>query len=401
MSRRMTPALCLALVAAFCCLPADVAPSGRAERFPESVTPDLKLITGDCALFVTLRPADFVADELFAAILGKAPNQLEEELQVSAYGLERYTVAVLREGQVQIVRTKKAYDADKIRDKLPESRPAIPAKFEEEAEDAPRKPIIHQKKVGGKTIYYVGELFVGTHVWCPIDKHTFLQGNIDAVVTLLQSKAKPSAGMAEALTLASENSLVIGTDGKLLRILINRSIENGLRSRVQMSWVQVRFGEAEKAKGESDDVERMFDSDGFGLAWLPMKPLLASKFGILTLDVKKTYLLTARIALRDKDDLDDGERAVRTILYIGRQIAARWRMPAAGKDFEALMPLGAPLHEAIKDARIERRDNTLVTSIVLTPGPGLAKKVRDAMAEKKKREGLPDKKDKSQSEKVP
>ncbi len=400
MLRPMMPAsLCLALVAEVLCLPADFAARGQAGSAPEPATWEQKLISGDCALFVTFRLADFTADELAKTVLGDWPKRVEEELHVTAYGIDRLTMAMGRAGSVQIVRTIKVYDADKIRENLKETLRAVTSfvAFRDEAGDAPRKPTINKKKVGDKTIYYAGERGDWTQGWCPLDKNTFLQGDIAAIEAMLEGKSKLTAEMAVALAIVSNHSLVMAADGKQLRSLITR--KRPPTAPLEPSEEQVSCGAEEKSvlvrgeekpADEKDDADRMFETAELGVAMLALKPLWAAKSGILRLDVKNMFTLSARIDLRSKDDLDDAELALRSLLYIGREFASKLTKLDRANDFAGMKPLSAPLHKAIKDARIARKDNALKAIITLLPEPGLAKKVRDEIAEAKKyRESIP------------
>ena len=58
---------------------------------------------------------------------------------------------------------------------------------------------------------------------------------------------------------------------------------------------QVRAEAAAEESKDNDDLDLFFGSFGTGVVMLPYKPLLSAKFGLLTLDVKKTYTLAAKI----------------------------------------------------------------------------------------------------------
>jgi hypothetical protein len=73
---------------------------------------------------------------------------------------------------------------------------------------------------------------------------------------------------------------------------------------------------------------------------------------------------------------------LKSLLYVARELAKS--LPKHEWEFKGLMPLSAPVQKAFKDAKIERKDNTLSTSVTLTPEAGLAKKVRDSVAEQGK-----------------
>ena len=423
MSRRVIPcsfgAVGLLLVALALWLPIDFASRSQADPDTEPATSDMKLVASEAAFFVTFRPADFTGDELVKAVIQDIPKSLEDELHVSAYGIERLTVAVVRQGPVQIVRTKKPYDAEKLREAITESRHGGKFKDRLFKDGAPPKPEVNEKKAGGKKIYYVGDSHSWTRGFCPIDKNTFMVGSVAAIETLLTTKGKPSAEMTDALALASSHSLVLALDGKRLRTMMKQSREDGDRER--MEWqkqrenrfkdkdavketVKDRFEESSRrdpkpARGEvfvsarvrseaaaeeakDDDLDLLFGSVGAGVFMLPYKPLLSAKFGLLTLDIKKTYKLTAKIDFADKGEMDDGETALKSILYVGRQLVVI--LPKHEHEFKGMKPLSVLAKKAFEEAKVERKDTTLSTTITLTPEAGLAAKVREGIAEERK-----------------
>lgn len=429
MSRRVIPCSFglagLLFVALALWLPIDFASRSQADPDTEPEASEMKLVASEAAFFVTLRPADFTGDELVKAVLQDMPQFMERDLHASAYGIDRLTVAVVRQGPVQIVRTKKPYDAAKVREAIIESRYGSKDKrINFKDGDEPARPVATEKKVGGKKIYYVGELNRYTRGWCPLDKNTFMAGSVAAIETLLTTKGKASAEMTDALALASKHSLVLAMDGKRLRIMMKQSREDGERER--MEWqkqredrfkdkdvlkdraprdfkdksasrrdpkpsrgevfvsAQVRAEAAAEEAKDDADLDLLFGFEA-GIDFLPYKPLLSAKFGLLTLDIKKTYTLTAKIDFANKAEMDDGETALKSLLYVGRQLAVI--LPKQEYEFKGMKPLSAPAQKAIKEAKVERKDTTLRTSITLTPEAGMAKKVREGIAEERKNQG--------------
>ncbi len=425
MSRRVIPCSFgvagLLFVALALWLPIDFASRSQADPDTEPEASEMKLVAGEAAFFVTFRPADFTGDELVKAVLQDMPQSMERELHASAYGIDRLTVAVVRQGPVQIVRTKKAYDAAKVREASIESR--FKGFKDKRFKDAPEqpKPEVNEKKVGGKKIYYVGESNRWTQGWCPIDKNTFMTGSVAAIETLLTTKGKASPEMTDALALASKHSLVLAMDGKRLRTMMKQSREDSERER--MEWqkqredrfkdkdvlkdraprdfkdkgaslrdrkpsrgevfvsAQVRAEAAVEVAKDDDDLDLLFGSFGGGVVMLPYKPLLNAKFGLLTLDIKKTYSLTAKIDFATKDEMDDGETALKSILYVARQLVVM--LPKHEREFAGMKPLSAVAKKALEAAKVERKGTTLSTSVTLTPEAGMAKKVREGMEEER------------------
>jgi hypothetical protein len=425
MSCRIIPcsflAACLAFAGAAVWLPGEAASRHQAEPEPEPATSDARLIAGGCAFFVTFRPGDFLGDELVKTLLQNIPKAIEDELHVAPSGMARLTVATMRQGTVQVVRTKKPYDAEKLRKALATPRYGSTTRAvdrDKSVREERRAPAPGETKAGGKTIYYAGELQRWTPGWCPLDKTTFITGNVASLQALLETRGEPSAEMTGALALGSKYSLVMAIDGKRLRTMFRQQREDTERERRE--WQKKREerfpdkaappgdkdklsrrGESSrevfvsarlqkegggKAKGD-DDVDAMFDSLGAGVVLLPYKPLLSARFGLLTLDIGRTHTMSARIDFADKAGLDDGETALKSVLYVGRQLAGM--LPKADREFGGLQPLSAPVRKAFEDARVERKGTALSTTVTLTPEAGLAKKVRASIDEEaKKREKM-------------
>lgn len=427
-------AACLVFAGVSLWLPGEVASRHQAEPEPEPATSDAKLIASECAFFITFRPGDFLRDELTKAVLQDFPKAIEQALHVPPDGLARLTLAQMRQGSVQIVRTKKPYDAEKLRKALTTSRFGTTTKtFDKEKgfREEPREPAVGEKKAGGKKIYYMGELQGWTQGWCPLDKTTFIMGSVGSIQALLEAKGKPSAEMTDALALASKHSLVMALDGKRLRTLFRQQRED--RESQQREWqkkreerfpekdkdkaaprdkiadkttggrrslggptevavrpaARVRGAADDKGKGDEDDMDAMFES--FGIVLLPYKPLMAAKFGLLTLDIGKTHTMTAKIDFANKAGTDDGETALKSLLYVGRQLAVM--LPKAEREFGGLKPLSVPVRKAFEEAKVEREGTTLSTTVTLMPEAGLAKKVREGIAEgsRKRERMVPDK----------
>jgi hypothetical protein len=442
MSCRIIPcsflAACLVFVGVALWLPGEVASRHQAEPEPEPATSDARLIASECAFFVTFRPGDFLADDLAKAILRDIPKAIEEELRVPADGMARLTVATMRQGSVQIVRTKKAYDAEKLRKAVTEPRLGTTRRAfdKDKAREDDSKPAIGEKKAGGKTIYYAGELQPWTPGWCPLDKTTFVMGKVSAIQALLETKGKPSAEMSDALAISSKHSLVMAMDGKRLRTLFRQQREDSDRERREWQKKReerfpvkdkmrvvpidktvdktiggrrslggptevavriaprVRGAVGEKDKDDTDDLDSIFGSGDAALVGLPYKPLMVAKFGLLTLDVGKTDTLTARIDFAERGGTDDGETALKSLLYVASELARI--LPKHEPEFRGMTVLSDPVRKAFKDAKVERKGTTLSTTLTLTPEAGLATKVREAIEEEsKKREKIYKGKDKT------
>src|SRR5262245_18169735 len=112
MLRRVVPcavlALALLVVAFVPWLPSDLA--GRAEARPEDPEPssaESKLLASEAALFFSLKPGDFTADDLLKAVFLDADKGLERELRIPLADVDVVTFALVRGGWMKIVHTHK------------------------------------------------------------------------------------------------------------------------------------------------------------------------------------------------------------------------------------------------------------------------------------------------------
>ncbi len=123
--------------------------------------------------------------------------------------------------------------------------------------------------------------------------------------------------------------------------------------------------------------------DIFPVEMLPYKPLVLMKTAVLWADIDKGYTVSGRITFDGKEAADDGEHALKTVLYVLRELTAM--APKAERDLAPLAPLAELARKALKGVRIERKGNTLETSARLTVPEATVKKLREDIAAVQKR----------------
>src|SRR5204863_5072997 len=97
---------------------------------------------------------------------------------------------------------------------------------------------------------------------------------------------------------------------------------------------------------------------------VPYKPLVMMKSALLTLDVNKGYSATVKVVFAGKDATDDGETALKSALYVIRELVTT--LPKMEGNFRPLAPLSEPVEKALKAAKLSRKGNTLEVSASLT-----------------------------------
>src|SRR5262249_10490032 len=137
----------------------------------------------------------------------------------------------------------------------------------------------------------------------------------------------------------------------------------------------------DKKAEEEDD---FFDGPD-GAALMPYKPLLKAKFALVTFDAKKTYTLKASATVNNKDEADDAETALKSLLYTIRELALS--LPKTERGLKSHKALSIPVNKAFKETKVERKDLTVSTTVTMTPEAGLARKLSDDVdAERKRRD---------------
>ena len=183
---------------------------------------DLAVLPGDCALFITVRPADLVSDPLAKAFTDQTRmfDGLERMEEFGQANIERITVANVGGELVTIVRTRKAYEKSKVLETLNLGRfygfKDRPIKDKE-----PEKPELREKKVGDKSVHfyaYPGR-DEGPTRWIQavgiVDRNVFVRGNLSGVEELFGSKVKQTEESARACSgLAGKHTIVSRLPGQ-------------------------------------------------------------------------------------------------------------------------------------------------------------------------------------------
>src|SRR5262249_8880316 len=84
---------------------------------------------------------------------------------------------------------------------------------------------------------------------------------------------------------------------------------------------------------------------------LPYKPLLMMKTALIQADIDKDYTVSARITFEGKEATDEGEHALKTVLYVFRELVVM--APKAEREIRPLAPVAELAQKALKGARIE------------------------------------------------
>ncbi len=194
MIRRLLPRL-LGAAAVFTlaalALPALSRPAEEAEKPLGDVPADLKLVPRDALFFVSFRMSEALADPTLKTVMeamefGPGRGRSDEMLgNIDPAGIERVTVFLRRadQGPLQIVHTKKPYDAKAVLKAL----------------DAGRELTAH-----GKTFFDSGKRWGPTSVW-PADEKTFVVGDMRSLVPYLavMEKAGKTHPLADELKAAA------------------------------------------------------------------------------------------------------------------------------------------------------------------------------------------------------
>jgi hypothetical protein len=375
----------LLLLAAALFLPVDL---GHARPEPEPATPasELAVLPGDCAMFLSVRITDIANDQLARALAETMRILPGQGMKLA--DVERWTVVTLAGGQtIEIIRTRKPIDKKKV-------LASLEGKRIEYKDKAPAKEDVSEKKINGKTVHYWGHW---PNRWttgiCILQRKVFVRGNMTALEALLGSKVRRSADLKAMCLEAGKHTLVAGFQGKELREMFRNEHTARMGVLRNLERLRLELHHKEKApSGEGKDRETKDKQEKKTRArvivppqMLPYKPLVLMKTGLVTVDIGEGYEASARVTFDEKEKLDEGEHALKTLLYVIREWIAD--APETERGLRALAPLSEPVEKALKAAKIHRKSNTLETSVKLTVAPGVAKKVSaDLAAERKRRE---------------
>jgi hypothetical protein len=322
---------------------------------------DLDLVPRDAAAFVTVDVAGVmksdVGKQLSQALRKNAPEvvaELEKTLGVLLTDVERLTIVPAP--SVLIVRTAKPYDRAKLLKALaPEAR-----------EQTHKGKTFH---ANARTAVYLA------------DAQVYLTGRPRDVQRLFDLPApKDSKGtLSDSLALATKNHHVVASVSPR-RLLTEMFEPADAFDRIEHKLTPAVPKEVEKSK--EDPIKRPPEepfADGCGddkrsdKDWLselppealPYKPLLQARSAILVLDLGAETKLEVRLACADEQQAKDGETAVRTALYVLRELLGRMPgelslEPAESKPILALIK---QLQEALQAAAVERKGTTVSATL--------------------------------------
>jgi hypothetical protein len=341
---------------------------GQAGPEPPAAASELAVLPSDCALFVTIRIGDVSGDKLARSLADGSGmfEGIERNVGVPMKEVERYTAFIVAGEGVEIVRTRKPVDSKKLLAGLERQR------FYKDK--GVEKSQASEKRIGGKTVYFHGPQQRWTTGLCLLDRKVFVRGPLRALEALLGSKVRRSAEMKAMLTQASKHTLVAGLQGKGVRDLFRLEFR--------------RFDEDRKGMDRPDPTQQKEKKDDASIvlpvSLLPYKPLVLMQSALVTLDVSEGYRASARIVFPGKEVPDEGEHALKTLLYVCRELIAT--ASQMDRSLRPLAPLAEPVEKAFRAARIVRKGNTLETSVRLTAvADATVKKVSDEFAAEKKR----------------
>lgn len=396
MSRRfLSCAAFAAVLSALACafwLPAEVGPRLAAQADPEPPTTESKLIAREAGIVFSFAVSDLLADELLELAFRDVVRNIADSVRVPLADVQRLTLAYVEGGWVRFVQTRQPYDKEAMKKAMTRPRfggPDFRVK-DKDKDGRPERPRDEAKemKVGNRTVHYVGEWGRWTEGFVALDARTFAVGEVIALRKVFKAEGESSPEMALALSSAGKHSAVMALDGKRLMAIATTEMTQDRRrfeeERRRFDGEKAKPDEKKEEKAEKADPEDEFFSNEIGVLLTPYKPLVRSKSAVVTLDAKKSYTLAARVTVADKGDLDDAETSLRSLLYTAREMAVSMPKMERG-EMRGYRPLSAPIHQAFKAAKVERKDLTLTATVTLTPEAGLTKKLAAGLAEERKR----------------
>jgi hypothetical protein len=200
---------------------------------------------------------------------------------------------------------------------------------------------------------------------------------------------------------AGKHSLVAGFQGKEIRAMLRQQLrefpffddpEPDFRDKDKDRPARrvdkvARDKDGGKAKEKPDDKTKQdeddFDMPAMLFVLLPFKPLVMLKTGLVTVDLDREYTVSATASFANKERADDGDIALKSLLYVFREFVVS--APRTSRELRPLAPLSESARKAIKATRVERKGNTLSTSVSLSVAQATAKKIGEEFAAAKAR----------------
>jgi hypothetical protein len=356
--------------------------AGAAKK-PASLPSDLKLVPPDAMLFASVRVADLMANAEVKKAMQSADKEQQKALKealrklpVPPETIERFTVVVLLAGHkevfpvpVFIVRTNKAYDGAKVLAAL------APAKKNKALDDF--VPVL--RGVDERTFVFgiwsrdlarrlgVERLILPRGKgWT--DEEWELKGRI-GVRMLMDPSARMVAARAEnhplsaaRITATRKHHVVVGMrPGALLRFVTAPTPPP----------VAEKKGGSELSELDLGPVSRREDEGGADtLGLLAFAPLAKAKSATLTLNVGTETTLAARMSFADAEAAKDGDTALRSALYVGREgLGMVLRELGLAKDKGPVVEMFRRAQASLRRAKVERDEATVRATVRLKVEP--------------------------------
>jgi hypothetical protein len=384
----------LVMLAAALWLPLDLGQAAPATAGKPGA--DLAVLPGDCALFITFRPADVLKDPLAKAFAEQSGmlRGMGRGMAAPLDSIERMTAANVGGEMATIVRTSKPYDKTKLLATLQPSYRFYGFKEKDKGEE-PEKPRLIEKKVNGRTIHFYsnpeggrysyGDPLRYTQAVGVVDANIYVTGTVPAVEALLGSTVKQTTELAHQIDLAGKHTIVAGFQGKAIRAALRA--DKRRYDEMRKRWSTPKDAAPREDPAKEEKKKEVKDDDSVELSspeMIVIKPFAVMKSAVLTGDVGKTYRVHGRITYATAEAADDGETAIKMTLYFFRELAVMGTKVEGG--MKPLAPVVEQLEKVLKGTKITRTGNVLETSISLTLKDGVIEKVRDEMEAQRKRE---------------
>jgi hypothetical protein len=367
LGRRSLPTrvVCLALV--LVAGPAETCRAADEKALPS----DLALLPANGAGFVSIRVGKIATGTLGKAFLaelrkeaGNVASEMEKEFGVPLADIERLTI--IPPGLL-IVRTAKPYDREKVLDAVaPQSR---------------------RERFGDKSFMRDDNRGVDVYL---LDERVFVKAPKNDLVWLWERPAArvAAASLAEALQAASQNhDIVAGMNPPGLVKFVMLERRQAMRAPPALIAKPAPKSTSPGVLPKNPCAEQEADggnvaiTDGEMTEWLrqlppfalPYKPLLQAHLGILVADLAEQSQLQLRLTFPNKDIAKDGETAVRTGLYVLRELLPQVtrEMPMAPELARGLEPTLRAMQAALKNAEISNEGSVVTATARLRIDPAV------------------------------
>jgi hypothetical protein len=311
-------------------------PGGAGERADKAgaLPADLALVAADAPAFVSVRVADLLKGGPGKKVLAASRKDFadgiaaaEAEVGVPLAQIERLTVVLAGEGVALVVRTSRPYDRARLLRTLGGD--------------------VRTEKVAGK------DVSVGARrVAYLVDGQVFVKTSPRTMRRLLAEAPKRTGPLAQALDLAAskKHQVVLG---------------------LSPAAVFEALGDRPGAPpgGPRPSLEKMLAE--LPVEALPFKPLFQARALTATLDAGDELRLSARLDYPDEDTARDGATALKTALYVGREVVGR--LPAEvmvdARGARQVRELARVVQQALKSASVEQRRGVVRASARLKVEP--------------------------------